>query len=43
VVNSNSTNTAMVYDGTGSDEIIAHMLYTSTKGWVVFSALEYDN
>jgi hypothetical protein len=43
VVNSNSTNTAMVYDGTGTDEIIAHMLYTTTKGWVVFSALEYDN
>lgn len=43
VVNSNSTNTAMVYDGTGADEIIAHMLYTTTKGWVVFSALEYDN
>lgn len=43
VVNSNNTNTAMVYDGTGADVIVAHMLYTTGEGWVVFSALEYDN
>lgn len=43
VVNSNNNNTAMVYDGTGSDVIVAHMIYTTGEGWVVFSALEYDN
>jgi len=46
IVNSNTaaTNTAMVFDGSGADVIVAHMLYTGTaEGWVVFSALEYDN
>lgn len=43
IVNSNNNNTAMVYDGTGADVIVAHMLYTTGEGWVVFSALEYDN
>jgi hypothetical protein len=42
VVNSDGNNTTMVYDGTGSDHIIAHMIYTTAKGWVIFSALEYD-
>jgi hypothetical protein len=43
VVNSDNNNTAMVYDGTGADIIVAHMIYTSEEGWVIFSAIEYDN
>jgi hypothetical protein len=42
IVNSDNSNTTMVYDGTGADHIIAHMMYTTAKGWVIFSALEYD-
>lgn len=43
VVNSDNNNTAMVYDGTGADIIVAHMVYTTEEGWVIFSAIEYDN
>jgi predicted TIM-barrel enzyme len=43
VVNSDNNNTAMVYDGTGADIIVAHMIYTTEEGWVIFSAIEYDN
>ncbi len=43
VVNSDNNNTAMVYDGTGADIIVAHMMYTTEEGWVIFSAIEYDN
>ena len=42
VVNSNNQNTTIVYDGTGPDVIIVHMLYTTDEGWVRFSTLEYD-
>jgi hypothetical protein len=43
VVNSDNNNTDMVYDGTGADIIVAHMIYTTEEGWVIFSAIEYDN
>ena len=43
VVNSDNNNTAMVYDGTGADIIVAHMMYTTEEGWVIFSWIEYDN
>lgn len=43
VVNSDNNNTAIVYDGTGADIIVAHMIYTTEEGWVIFSAIEYDN
>ena len=43
VVNSDDNNTAIVYDGTGADIIVAHMMYTTEEGWVIFSAIEYDN
>ena len=43
VLNSDNTATTIVYDGTGADVIIVHMLYTTAEGWVRFSTLEYDN
>jgi hypothetical protein len=42
IVNSDNSNTTMDYDGTGADHIIAHMMYTTAKGWVIFYALEYN-
>lgn len=42
IVNSDgsNSNTAMVYDGTGSDVIVAQMMYSSTDSrWVIFSAI----
>ena len=45
VVNADAsnTNTVIVYDGVGSDVIVAHMMYvSSSEGWVLWSAVEYD-
>ena len=39
---SSYANTVMVYDGTGADVILAHMMYTSGEGWVLWQAIEYD-
>ena len=41
--NDGGTATAMVYDGAGSDVIVAHMLYTTTEKWVVLSAQYFNN
>lgn len=43
VVNSDNTNTILVYDGTGADVIVAHLMYTTAQGWIIWSAIEYDN
>jgi hypothetical protein len=42
ILNSDNTATTVVYDGTGADVIIIHMLYTTSKGWVRFTTLEYQ-